>query len=107
MTEQQRVDDFYADNSKNVLMEKRIWGFIIHLKQDAVDRLNDMLDILEHELEHGIRPGKFRTAVCEAIKLKQYRLQAVTRRTGNHGCKLVSPWPIPFALTVMKEKQIR
>ena len=104
MTEQQRVDDFYADNSKNVLMEKRIWGFIIHLKQDAVDRLNDMLDILEHELEHGIRPGKFRTAVCEAIKLKQYRLQAVTRRTGNHGCKLVSPWPIPFALTVMKEK---
>lgn len=104
MTEQQRVDDFYADNSKNVLMEKRIWGFIIHLKQDAVNRLNDMLDILEHELEHGIRPGKFRTAVCEAIKLKQYRLQAVTLRTGNHGCKLVSPWPIPFALTVMKEK---
>ena len=105
MSEQQRVDDFYADNNKNVLMEKRIWGFIIHLKQDAVDRLENMLDILEHELEHGIRPGKFRTAICEAIKLKQHRLQAVTRRTGNQGCRLVSPWPIPFALTVMKEKK--
>jgi len=105
MSEQSRVDAFLADPEQKVLMEKRIWGFIIHLKQEAVDRLEEMLGNLETALHYGIKPGKFRTALCECIKLKKFRLQAVTRKTGNHGCRLVSPWPIPFALTVMREKR--
>jgi len=105
MNEQSRVDAFLVDPEQKVLMEKRIWGFIIHLKQEAVNKLDTMMDVLENALEYGIKPGAFRTAICDCIKLKQLRLEAVTRKTGNKGCRLVSPWPIPFALTVMKEKK--
>ncbi|OBQ33024.1 MAG: hypothetical protein AN485_19860 [Anabaena sp. MDT14b] len=104
MNEQQRVDAFLVDPEQKVLMEKRIWGFIIHLKQEAVDNLENMLQVLETALEYGIKPGAFRTAICDCIKLKQLRLKAVTNKNGP-GCRLVSPWPIPFALTVMKEKK--
>ncbi|KHG39187.1 MAG: hypothetical protein HEQ20_12505 [Aphanizomenon flos-aquae KM1D3_PB] len=98
------ITDFYNGPDK-VHMELRIWGFIIHLKQEAVDTLDLLLEELEERLSRGIKKGKLRTAIRVAIQVKKDRLQWVTLRTGNKGCKLVSPWPIPIALTVMKDKK--
>jgi len=86
-----------------VYVEAKWWCYQVHLNQPAVDFLGDCLDILEHELEKVLK-GELKMAVVTLIKLKQHRLKNVTERTGKNGCRLVSPWICPVALTVVRER---
>lgn len=86
-----------------VSVETKLWGYKVHLNQQAVDRLDVCLTLLEEALSKCFK-GELRRAVSLIIQAKQFRLKHVTERTGNNGCQLVSPWICPFALTVVRER---
>lgn len=95
--------DVLISQGVSVTVEKKVWGYKVHLNQKAVDMLAVCLTLLEEALSKCFK-GELRRAVSLIIQAKQFRLKHVTERTGNNGCQLVSPWICPFALTVVRER---
>jgi hypothetical protein len=87
-----------------VSADAKWWGYEVHLNQDAVDLLDKILTVLDEALKKCFKNPELRRAVSICIQVKQIRLKNVTNRTGNIGCRLVSPWICPFALTVVRER---
>jgi len=87
-----------------VTADAKWWGYEVHLNQAAVDLLDQILTVLDEALQKCFKNPETRKAVSICIQVKQLRLKNVTNRTGNNGCRLVSPWICPFALTVVREK---
>ncbi len=85
-----------------VEIDAKWWGYNVMLNKAAVNKLDLCLDVLDNELKSIFKNPELREAVAIAIKIKQKRLKNVTDRTGNQGCNLISPWIMPFALTVVR-----
>lgn len=99
-----QADGRYSNSLTGVTIEvvKHWWGYVVKLNQDAVDRLELCLSLLDESLKYIFQDPVIRKAVSIAIQLKQERLQNVASNTGSKGCDLVSPWVMPFALAVVR-----
>lgn len=80
------------------------WGYQLILNQPAVDKLTYCMDIIEYELLRIIPNAELRAAIKAILKIKNFRLTRVSARTGSQGCRMVSPWICPVALTVVRKK---
>ena len=81
--------------------DHRWWGFWIEMNSDACEKYAYMLKIIQEHLPKCLGP-KLKEAVTFALLLKEHRILAANQRSGGKGAKFVSPWVLPFALTVVR-----
>jgi len=83
----------------SVSISAKWWGYTVELNESAVTILDKCLNYLEDELGHHFK-GEMRRLISFCIQLKQHRLE---KAVGDDGyVRLVSPWVMPFALTVVR-----
>jgi hypothetical protein len=80
----------------------RWWGFTVQLNQKAVHMLDECLTYLEEMLGKHFAETKLRRAISFCIQFKQMRLTNAVENSDDGYVRLISPWVIPFALTVVK-----
>ena len=88
----------------HVEVHAKWWGYELVLNQPAVTKLADSLNNIRDLLAEIIKPLEIRSIVVLCLAIKQARLVRVSKNTGNQGCRLVSPWICPVALTVVRNK---
>ena len=80
----------------------RWWGFTVELNQKAVNMLDQCLTYLEEMLGKHFAETKLRRAISFCIQFKQARLTNAVESSDDGYVRLISPWVIPFALTVVR-----
>jgi len=81
--------------------DHRWWGFWIEMNHEAAEKYAYMLERIEEHLPKCLSP-KMKRAIAFALQLKEHRITAADKRSDYKGCKFVSPWVLPFALTVVR-----
>jgi hypothetical protein len=88
----------------DVEVHAKWWGYELVLNQPAVEKLSYSLNNIQDLLAEIIKPLEIRAIVVLCLAIKQVRLRRVSYNTGNQGCRLISPWICPVALTVVRKK---
>ena len=81
--------------------DHRWWGFWIEMNHHACEKYVHMLERIRERLPKCLGP-ELKEAVTFALLLKEHRIKAADERSGWKGAKFVSPWVLPFALTVVR-----
>jgi hypothetical protein len=90
------------DQEASISVIAKWWGYTVTLNKKAVFMLDKCLDYLEDELRHHFK-GEIRRAISFCIQLKQHRLETASgNNTKDGSVKMISPWVLPFALTVVR-----
>jgi hypothetical protein len=77
------------------------WGFWIELNHEAAELYGIILKQIEEHLPKCFGP-EIKRGIAFALQLKEHRIKAADERSKYQGCKFVSPWVLPFALTVVR-----
>ena len=90
------------DQDMDISISVNWWGYTVQLNQKAVFKLDLCLTYLEEKLGLHFK-GEILTLISFCIQLKQRRLDNAVNAEGSDGyVRLISPWVIPFALTVVR-----
>jgi len=84
-----------------VSSEAHWWGYKIILNHEAAVAYATILSMIEDRLPKCFK-GEIRRAISFALQLKEHRITKADQRSNGQGCQFVSPWVLPFALTVVR-----
>jgi hypothetical protein len=87
------------DQKASISVIAKWWGYTVTLNEKAVFILNQCLNYLDEVLTPHFKGVEIRRAISFCIQLKQHRLEKAVK---NDSVRMISPWVMPFALTVVR-----